>query len=199
MGARIGLYGGAFDPPHLAHSALVSAFAGQFKLDALHVVPTGVAYHRTRPLSASAHRLAMAHLAFGPPAVVDDLEIKRDGPSYTIDTALTLVARYGALSRIHILVGEDQWSRIASWHRIDELTRLATFIVATRPGGMPTSPQISSKSAFQGDFVPLIWRAQDVSATQIREAVALGRPIDSWVKPAVARYIAEHQLYRSAP
>ena len=85
---RIGLFGGAFDPPHVAHVALVRAAMEQLGLNQLHVLPTGDAWHKSRTLSAATHRLAMARLAFGeiPGVVVDDRELRRAGPTYTVDT-----------------------------------------------------------------------------------------------------------------
>jgi len=85
---RIGLFGGAFDPPHKAHVALAQAALTQLSLNVLHVLPTGDAWHKPRDLTPGFHRLAMCQQAFEsfPNVVVDDLELKRPGPSYTVDT-----------------------------------------------------------------------------------------------------------------
>ena len=85
---RIGVFGGAFDPPHRGHTALAQAALEHLDLDLLLVVPTGTAWHKSRPLSDAQHRLAMCALAFGDVsrAQIDDCEIVRSGPSYTVDT-----------------------------------------------------------------------------------------------------------------
>ena len=91
---RLGVYGGAFDPPHLAHVALARTALHQLELDELRIFPTGQAWHKARALTAAEHRLAMVQLAFGALAdtVVDARELQRSGPTYTIDTLRELRA-----------------------------------------------------------------------------------------------------------
>ena len=93
---RIGVFGGAFDPPHRGHTALAQAALDHLDLDLLLVVPTGTAWHKSRPLSDAQHRLAMCALAFGDVsrAQIDDCEIVRSGPSYTVDTLQALHQAY---------------------------------------------------------------------------------------------------------
>jgi len=93
---RIGILGGAFDPPHIAHVAMAEAAIVQFNLDELIVVPTGKAWHKPRDLSSGAHRAAMARLAFSHlrQARVDEIELHREGASYTIDTLRSLSDQY---------------------------------------------------------------------------------------------------------
>ena len=93
---RIGLYGGAFDPPHLAHVALAQAAVQQLGLDRIYIIPTGQPWMKQRQLTPPAHRLHMAQAAFAsiPQAVVDDCELRRSGTTYTIDTLRELQRRY---------------------------------------------------------------------------------------------------------
>ena len=91
------MFGGAFDPPHVAHVALAQAAVEQLQLDQLRIFPTGQAWHKAPPLTASKeHRLALAGVAFGglPRTVIDDRELRRPGPTYTIDTLRELKAEY---------------------------------------------------------------------------------------------------------
>jgi len=106
---RVGLFGGAFDPPHAAHVALARAAVEQLQLDRLHIAPTGVAWHKPLVLSAAADRLAMCRLAFGdlPGIVIDARELRRDGPSYTIDTLTELRAEYPQ-AELFLQIGADQ-------------------------------------------------------------------------------------------
>ena len=101
---RIGVFGGAFDPPHHAHVALARAAIEQFELGSLHVIPTGQAWHKARALSAAEHRLAMTRLAFQDDAkvVVDERELQRTGPTFTIDTLEALQAE-NPQARLYLL------------------------------------------------------------------------------------------------
>ena len=201
-GLRLGVFGGAFDPPHLAHRALVEAFRDQFALDAVRVFPTGQAWHRSRRTSRADHRLAMARLAFtGCERVfVDDRECRRAGPTYTVDTLEALRAEYPQAA-LFLLIGEDQARAFGTWHRWRDIAALATLVVATRPGhevrpagpGQAPDPLAAMARAERLELPPM-----DVSATVIRARVAGGEGIDHLVDPAVARYIDQHLLYRPA-
>ena len=96
---RIGIYGGAFDPPHKAHLGLARAAVEQLALNRLYVIPTGQPWMKQRRLTAAEHRLAMARLAFEsvPEVQVDDCEVQREGTTYTIDTLHELQQRHAAL------------------------------------------------------------------------------------------------------
>ena len=98
---KVGLFGGAFDPPHRTHVAVAQAAVEQLHLDVLHVVPTGHAWHKQRPLTAAQHRLEMCRLAFADVnrAMVDGRETCRSGPTYTIDTLQELQARRNEASK----------------------------------------------------------------------------------------------------
>ena len=113
---RIGLFGGAFDPPHYAHMALARAAVRQLGLSRLHVTPTGQAWHKSRPLTPAAQRLAMCRLAFAhePRCVVDGRETRRDGPSYTIDTLAALQAETTRSEERR--VGKECRSRWSPYH-----------------------------------------------------------------------------------
>jgi nicotinate-nucleotide adenylyltransferase len=130
---RLGVFGGAFDPPHRAHVALVETAIAQLRLDRVHVLPTGQAWHKPRQLSDAADRLAMTRLAFEPlPQVaVDDREILRAGPSYTSDTLQELQHEYPH-AQLYLLIGDDQRRSLPSWHKIGEISRIAIICAAGR-------------------------------------------------------------------
>ena len=121
---RIGLFGGAFDPPHDAHLALARAAIDQLALDRLHVLPTGDAWHKSRPLSPGADRLAMCRLAFAdlPRVRVDDRELRRDGATYTIDTLAELHAEEPA-AQLFLVIGADQAAAFHRWRRAADILR----------------------------------------------------------------------------
>ncbi|KAF1049390.1 nicotinate (nicotinamide) nucleotide adenylyltransferase [Xylophilus sp.] len=195
---RIGLFGGAFDPPHLAHRALVQAALQQLALDRLHVVPTGQAWHKARTLSPAAERLAMARLAFGdlPGVVVDDREIRRDGPSYTIDTLEELQAEHPR-AQLFLVIGADQAAALGSWHRAADIVRIAIISVAAR-AVRPGAANASVAPSLGARQIPLQLPPLIHSATDIRGRVAAGLGIDHVVVPGVARYIEQHHLYTIA-
>ena len=190
---RIGVFGGAFDPPHIAHVALARTAIEQLRLDVLFVIPTGEAWHKSRPLTPAVHRLEMAHLAFAELdcVVVDPRETLRTGPSYTADTEFPL-------AQFFLVLGEDQAQALASWHRIGEIPEIATICVAeradfTRAEGIfsPLPPGIPGLRRLE--MPPM-----EVSSTDIRLRLAHGQADAPLVFDPVARYIAQHHLYRTA-
>ena len=202
---RLGVFGGAFDPPHLAHVALVEAAIEQLQLDRVHVLPTGMAWHKTRCLSDAAHRLTMTGLAFKhlPQVVVDDRELRRIGPSYTVDT-LNELAHEFPQAQLYLLLGDDQRRSLASWHQISEIGRIAIICAAGRDlavrawnedSNAPESPQPLSDT-LQARIRSLDMPLMPHSATEIRVLAATEQALTGLVPPAVERYIYEHHLYR---
>ena len=191
------MFGGAFDPPHRAHVALAEGAVRQLGLDALHVVPTGNAWHKPRGLTAAEHRLAMARLAFAavPAAVVDDRELHRSGPTYSIDTLHELQAEHPG-AQLVLLMGEDQAAGFASWRAWPEIARLAILGVAARG---EDSAGIAALRALPGVRVEALRLPRmPESATAIRARLTAGQDITPLVDPAVASYIARHHLYSPA-
>ncbi|MDE2606406.1 MAG: nicotinate (nicotinamide) nucleotide adenylyltransferase [Burkholderiales bacterium] len=189
------MFGGAFDPPHRAHVALAEAALRQLGLQRLYIFPTGQAYHKDRALTPAEHRLAMARLAFGslPGTVVDDRELRRAGPTYSIDTLRELQAQHPG-AELYLLMGEDQAAGFGRWRAWEEIARLAVLCVAGRSG----HGGLDSLRALPGVRVqPLALPLMPESATDIRARLAAGQGIAALVEPAVARYIETHHLYRA--
>jgi nicotinate-nucleotide adenylyltransferase len=199
---RIGIFGGAFDPPHNAHVALARTAIEQLGLDELRIFPTGQAWHKPRALSATEHRLAMAHLAFdGLPRVrVDARETQRSGPTYTIDTLLELQQEYQG-AQLFLLLGQDQAEALPKWHRWQELLQLAIICVAVRDADTTRAgdfePLAGLPEAPQGRFQRLGLTPMAVGSTRIRAMLATGEGIAPLVPQAVARYISLHHLYQN--
>lgn len=199
---HIGVFGGAFDPPHLAHLALAKAALAQLALDTLHIVPTGQAWHKARQLSAAADRLAMARLAFSglERVVVDEREIQRAGPSFTVDTLEALQAEYPG-AQLYLVLGADQVAVLPSWHRWQDVLKIAIICIACRTSGAglesTSRPENLAGQAVQMLQLPLI----PVSSTDIRQQIVA--PVTAqpdWhalVPEPVARYIERHRLYLS--
>ncbi len=195
---RIGVFGGAFDPPHAAHVALATVSVANLQLDRLLIVPTGQAWHKSTPLSPACHRLAMARLAFAgmPQAVIDARETERAGPSYTVDTLRELKLQWPA-AELYLIIGEDQARALANWHEAQEVLRLAIICVAEREhltgDKTPFVPPKTSEARFRRLPMP----AMRVSATEIRARVGAHASVVPLVIEPVARYIDEHHLYQT--
>ncbi len=203
MSARIGIFGGAFDPPHLMHRKLIEAAIEQMKLDELRVVPTGHAWHKVRELSSAKDRLTMSRLAFGEmdKVVIDDREIFREGPTYTIDTVREIQEENRAATLV-LVIGEDQARAFGTWHEAEELKRLVIICVARRED---SNPAASKNGVQQPDFrdpssgfAVLTLPPTPLSATSIRSLVSTGQGIGHLVDADVARYIEQHHLYQIA-
>ena len=196
---RIGVFGGAFDPPHIAHVTLARAAIEQLRLDVLFVIPTGDAYHKSRSLTPAVHRLEMAHLAFADLdcVVVDPRETRRSGPSYTVDTLLELRTEFPK-AQLFLVVGEDQAQALGSWHRFSEIPRIATICVAARTQSAGANGTFNAISSGILGLRPLEMPLMEVSATEIRLRLACGQDVAPLVFDPVARYIAQHHLYRTA-
>ena len=197
--ARIGVFGGAFDPPHLGHVTLARAAVAQCGLARLYIVPTGQPSHKTRTLTSSQHRLAMCALAFADvaQALVDAREIERSGPSYTVDTLESLQGEHPDV-QLYLVLGQDQAQTLHHWHRPADLARLATICAAERPqSSSPTGP-VNANQAQNFDIQRLQMPAMAHSATDIRQRLAQHQSIETLVPASVARYIALHHLYRTS-
>lgn len=195
---RLGLFGGAFDPPHNAHVALVQAAFAQLALDALRILPTGQAWHKARDLTPAAHRLAMAELAFGalPGVTVDAREIARPGPTYTVDTLRELRAELAG-AELLLIIGEDQALALTRWYAWEEVLATAIICIAGRPGSLDSAARFDPASLPQGRFRHLQLPDMPESATEIRRRAASGEGIAPLVPASVARYIAQHHLYQT--
>jgi nicotinate-nucleotide adenylyltransferase len=200
------VYGGSFDPPHAVHARI-----GGLARDAVHarrilVIPAGVnPQRRDAPPAAPEHRLAMARLAFAgePRATIDDREIRRAGPSYTVDTLESLVLEQPS-ERFRLLLGGDQALNFASCRQPDRIEALAEPVVVPRPPFDADALRAALRERL-GDHAQR-WMDRvlqipptDTSSTQARAQLSRGeRPSPEAVAPEVADYALRHGLYRPA-
>ena len=203
---RIGLFGGTFDPPHFGHLALAEWARERLRLDRVLFVPAGSPPHkRERRLSGAAMRVALTRLAVrGNPAFrLSTLEVRRLGPSFTVDTLRALRAAHPG-ARLFLLMGEDSLDDFRSWHEPAAIRGLATLAVARRPSSDARSPRRAHATARgrarRVDGV--VWLDNpglEVSSSAIRARVRAGRSVRYLVPDAVAAYLARHRLYRRRP
>lgn len=193
---RIGLFGGSFDPPHNAHVALARLALRELALDELRWIPAGQPWQKSRALTPAAQREAMVRLAMGdePRFVLERCELRRAGPSYTLDTVRELRAAQPA-AQWFLIVGQDQYTGLHTWRDWRALLGLVTLAVANRPGAV-AEPHADVR-AFAHRAVPLPMLA--IASTDIRARVAAGQDISALVPEGVARYIEVHHLYQSPP
>lgn len=198
MPKRIGVFGGSFDPPHVAHMALAQTALAELQLDELRIIPTGQAWHKVRVLTPAPHRLAMAQLAFAPLShvVVDPCETLRAGPSYTVDT-LRELQRQNPDAELFLILGADQARALPTWHEYEKILRLAIICVAEREDLTGASPQFIAQKSHESRFRRLQMPAMPVSATDIRARIATHQCVVPLVFEPVARYIDDHHLYQT--
>ena len=196
---RLGVFGGAFDPPHIAHVALARAALEQLNLDELRIFPTGQAWHKAQALSPSEDRLAMVRLAFGelPRTAIDERELQRPGPTYTVDTLRELKAQEPGV-QLFLIMGEDQAVSLPSWQEWETVVRLAAVCMAARP--LPALQAGSAVPALPAGAQLHLLRMPSMpeSATEVRQLTATGKGIAHLVPAGVARYIESNHLYQPA-
>jgi nicotinate-nucleotide adenylyltransferase len=198
---RHGILGGTFDPIHFGHLDAAEAARRALQLDRVLLIPSSDPPHRPAdPLASGFHRFALVALAIqGHDALhVSDIELIRNGPSYTADT-LRAVARQGwGPSQIFFILGSDAFAEIATWREFPAVLDAANFIVIARPGTTleAATARTPSLRGREGKSLFLVEaHTRNVSSSIIRARRAAQQPIDDLVPAAVARHIAAHRLY----
>jgi nicotinate-nucleotide adenylyltransferase len=215
-GDALALYGGTFDPIHLGHTRVAQAAREACGFATLRLLPAADPPLRAAPGASAVHRLAMAHLACEdlPGFAVDDRELRRAGPSFTVDTLAEVRAEIGPVRPLVWLLGRDAIDRIDRWHRYEALLEFAHFLVLDRPGatleeGAP--PPSAAATAWVGHHRRSDLRALHaspagglffldgpripISATAVRRACASGAGAAGLLAPKVWSYICRHGLY----
>ncbi|MBI1175584.1 MAG: nicotinate-nucleotide adenylyltransferase [Sideroxydans sp.] len=212
----IGILGGTFDPIHNGHLRLAQEALEQCSLDAIRIIPSGTPPHRNGLHANAQQRLAMAKLAVqdNPAFVLDEREIHRAGPCYTVDTLTELRAELGAQRPLCLLMGGDAFLQLHTWHNWKQLFELAHIAVMQRNGRplgnaieqadtslrdeyrarLAPAPQAVHESP-AGSILVLDMPTLEISATAIRNRCAQGGSLRYLVPDAVAHYIQSHHLY----
>ena len=200
---RIGLFGGSFDPIHEGHLAIARGARDAGRCERVLVMVARVPPHKATTAATAEDRLAMARLAVAGERglEVSDLELRREGPSYTIDTVREL-KRADARAEIALVVGSDSLPELPKWRDARALLAETVPLVAPRRGvGREVLERL--RPALGDDAVERLSRGwldlplRDVSATDVRRRVAAGEPIEGLVPRPVAEYVRDHGLYRA--
>ncbi len=196
---RIGIIGGSFNPVHTAHCRIAEEFLAQTSCDICYFIPTAVSpFKQKQPFDVQdADRLAMLRLAtsYHPKFSVSDLEIRRGGVSYTIDT-ISIIQELHPNAALFLLIGQDQAAEFERWKEWEFILERVQLCIVRRPESDAPVAEITHRLTYAGK--PLLWvdcPLMNVSSTLIREYIRQGIDISSMVSPDVMAYIHEHQLY----
>jgi nicotinate-nucleotide adenylyltransferase len=200
---RLGIFGGTFDPPHVGHLIVAQDAREQLALDRVIFVPAAQPPHKIgREISGAELRLEMLQraVALDPAFYVDDLELRRPGPSYTVDTLRELRRRQPD-AELFLLLGADQFAEIRTWREAEMLPALARIAVLTRAGESGTASRPAGTDTPDDtapiDAITVAVTRIDLSASDVRRRVAEGRSIRHLVPREVAQSIHRNGLYRA--
>ncbi len=192
-------FGGTFNPPHIAHRKMLEAVSGLPEIDRVLVAPTNIPPHKEIPgmFATKEQRLYMCSLLCEgvKKAEVSDIEFKREGKSYSFYTLSDLREQYG---QVAMLIGGDMVTSFTTWHRFEELLKIAIFFVVRRKGVDNTEFDkcVDNLKALGGDIRVLELDFPFVSSTEVRNAVANGENANGLLQKNVYEYIAENGLYK---
>lgn len=208
MTERIGIFGGTFDPIHCAHLYLAENAYQQLGLEQILFIPNYIPVHRGEPCSSSQDRLAMLQRAIAdqPHFRACDIELRRQQPSYMIDTLQTLMQR-NASQQLYLIIGADSLQNFPSWHRWQDILQLSQLAVLKRPNHALTLPRELSSLGYQiqpasqdPQTEAVVWQIHAAplahSATELRRKLRQNLPIATDEIPkTVLEYIQQQHLY----
>lgn len=221
MSEPIGILGGTFDPIHYGHLRLAADVRSALRMAEVHLVPAGMPPHRPPPVASAEARLAMTALGCAefPGLVADGREVRRAGPSYTVQT-LQSIHDENPGRPLALIIGSDAFAGLAAWHRWEQVFTLAHFVVVDRPDRpfvpdtlapalriqwerrLTTDPMRLARQ-LAGAIIREAVTPQPISATSLRAALAGGPDLRARIRgllpAAVLAYIERNQLYRSVP
>lgn len=204
---RIGIFGGTFDPVHIAHLRTAIELREALGLDSVNLLPCHKPSHRGAPGASTEHRIRMLELSIVSVErlQIDRREAERDSPSYSVDTLSSYREEYPAASLL-LFMGMDAFNHFCSWHRWQRILELAHLVVVDRPGSVLEGAEAqllaqrqvektAQPQAIAGSILLQSVTQFDVSATRIRQLVSQNRDISYLVTDEVGRYITENRLY----
>ena len=198
---RIGILGGTFDPPHQGHLEIARQAQAQADLERVIFIPAAQPRLKSaQPQANPQHRLAMLRLAAdnAPAFEVSDLELRRPGPTLTVETLRQLRQQTGNDTELYFILGLDVLSHFHQWIQPQEITQLARLLAVSRPGYAQFDwPAFYAQNPHAAGRVDCLTTPPiDLSASQLRRRLANGQPVTNLIPPAVEQYIQENGLYQ---
>ena len=213
---KVGIFGGSFNPPHNGHVNSLTTVQKKMGFDLIHIIPNSQnPLKLTVDAPSPEHRLELTKQAFssyGPAFQVSDIELKRGGKSYTFDTVKELLKEYKS-NELYLIIGADNFESFSEWKDYKKLLELVNIVVTTRPGyQIPESenewPDYLTPFVAESDFGTLELKTGrsiefitlddlDISSSELRKKLRVGRPAEKFLPLAVERYIKEHGLYKT--
>ena len=201
---RLGIYGGTFNPPHIGHVRAAASAAATLRLDVMLIVPSGTPPHKTLPSGSPTpeERLALTRLSFSglPCAEISDLELKKQGVSYTVETLDALLSRYPG-AEVFLVMGTDMYLTLETWKDADRLLDFVTPAVLSREGGEDEGIVAYSSGLFRkyNARTEIVHNEViDISSTELRELLPR-REGAGMLEAAAYAYIIQKRLYGAKP
>lgn len=195
---KLGILGGTFDPPHFGHLKMAEAALHQLQLDKVLFAPAGVQpLKQAEPASAPEHRARMVELAIAsyPRFELSRIDLDRPGPHYTVDLLAIVQQKYPAAA-LWFILGEDSLSDLLRWRDPARLIELARLAVLHRSGGVPPWHELTAALPNLPDRIDWLDRPEiHISASDIRQRLQHGQPVDRLIPPEVIAYLTAYQLY----
>lgn len=196
---RLGVMGGTFNPIHLGHLMIAEEAREAYSLDRVLFIPSYITPHKEVHGATAQQRLEMTRLATAdnPYFTVSDMEIRRRGPSYTLDTLRFLKKLYGPSHELYFISGTDTIQDLPNWNHPEDILRLCHFIGATRPDGTEAiMPVIRHFGSLGHHILKLSVPTMELSSTELRRRIREGRSIRYMIPWAVADYIRKNGIYQ---
>lgn len=203
--SKLGLLGGSFDPIHAGHIAIARAARDRHRLERLIFIPNRNPPHKGIVAPAN-DRYQMVCIAVLNEAGFEatDQELRREGPSYTVDTLREIRQEQGEGCEIFFVVGSDSLPEMPTWREFPEVVRLSRIVPVSRPG-FPFDVEVALGGTVTDDVLrrieadSVVIDTSPISSTKIRDRVREGQDLEDLVPPGVKQYIREHGLYREKP
>lgn len=210
----VGIFGGTFNPIHFGHLRMAQELASVLAMDEVKFIPSANPPHKDNVMVSAEHRSAMVKLAIAdnPLFSLDELELNREGPSYTIDTLVSLRESLGQDTSLCLMMGSDAFVNLNTWYRWQELLDYAHIVLVQRPSAQPqealpteveallrdhyTDQHADLANENSGGIIMQSITGQDISATGVRGMFGCGESVRYLVHDEVGSYVQQHHLYR---